>query len=245
MNMKYKIPIFVVVHDRLDCLKKSIQSYYDCIDDDFEIVFFDVESTYPETIDYLKEQEKEGIKVYWHKGNAEDSYLNVRIGIIDYFKKHNKSQYYVVTDPDIELDNVNGDILQFYIHLLNTFRSAHCVGPMLRIDDISDSYPLKEKAIHGHTKQFWHKNPLSILYNGKQFHYQKAPIGGTFALYRRSVQFGKINPGIRTYAPYAARHLDWYLDINNLTPDQKFYMDNAIHNGHWSGSFLRAYNKNK
>ena len=48
---------------------------------------------------------------------------------------------HVSTDPDIELDNVNGDILEYYIWLVNKFNNKFVVGPMLRIDDIPDYYP--------------------------------------------------------------------------------------------------------
>jgi len=237
-----KIPIFIISHDRLTCLKESIKSYNDQIKTDFEIIIFDVNSKYQPTIDYLKDLESKGTKIYWHKEDKDD-FFNVRIGIKDYYAKNkNASPYYVVTDPDIQLDNVNGDILDFYIFLLNRFK-VHCVGPMLRIDDIPDTYPLKEKAVKSHTRQFWHKNPSTVQYKTNTFKYQKAPIASTFALYTNKFPFGRVSPGIRTYAPYAARHLDWYLDLENLTPDQEFYLRNATHNGHWAASYLRNVKK--
>jgi hypothetical protein len=59
-----------------------------------------------------------------------------------------------MTDPDIELFNVNSDIIEFYIFLLNKL-NVISVGPMLKIDDILDYYPNKKQAIKGHTNQFW------------------------------------------------------------------------------------------
>jgi hypothetical protein len=44
------------------------------------------------------------------------------------------------------LDDVNDDILDFYIHVLNT-TGVNSVGPMLRIDDIPDYYPRKQMLL--------------------------------------------------------------------------------------------------
>ena len=39
---------------------------------------------------------------------------------------------------------------------------------------------------------------------------------------------------IRTLAPYTAKHLDWYVDPDNVSPDQAYYMEHASNNNHWS-----------
>ncbi|MGH9349857.1 MAG: hypothetical protein ACRD26_21615 [Vicinamibacterales bacterium] len=51
----------------------------------------------------------------------------------------------IVTNPDIELDPAcPSDLLDAYAHLPSRFPDAHVVGPMLRIDDMPEHYPLKE-----------------------------------------------------------------------------------------------------
>ena len=58
------IPIFIITCDRLESLKTCIQSYKNCIKTPFEIVIIDFHTTYQPTLDYFKELEKEGIKIY-------------------------------------------------------------------------------------------------------------------------------------------------------------------------------------
>ena len=45
-----------------------------------------------------------------------------------------------MTDPDIELYKVDGDILLVYTEILNKL-NATSVGPMLKFDDLPDYYP--------------------------------------------------------------------------------------------------------
>jgi len=222
-NME-KIPIFVIVHDRIKVLKKTLASFNKYIKTPYEIIFFDTKSTYKPCIDYLKKMEENNYKVYWTGINDHNLIMNA---VYDY-KKHNNFKYFVITDPDIELDNVNGDILEYYIYLLNKYKVIG-VGPMLRIDDIPDYYPRKKKVIKGHTRQFWNKKPKEIKYNNKKYNIQYSPIDTTFQLCSIDNIPNKFpnKNCIRCYAPYSARHLDWYLNPDKLTEDQIYYSKNA------------------
>lgn len=234
-TIQKKIPIFIIVHDRLNVLKKTLESFNKYIKTPYEIIFFDTDSKYIPCIDYLKKMEENKHKVYWTGIN---DYKQVIKAVYDY-KKQNNFKYFVITDPDIELDNVNGDILEYYIYLLNKYKVIG-VGPMLRIDDIPDYYPRKNKVIKGHTKQFWHKKPKEIEYNNKKYNIQHSPIDTTFQLCSIDNIPNKFpnKNCIRCYKPYSARHLDWYLNPNKLTDDQIYYSKNAIggdnsNGAHW------------
>lgn len=229
-----KIPIFIISHDRFTTLKQTIESFKQ-IKRPYEIVIHDNSSTFPPLIEYLKElNKKEDVTVYFSKKN---SLAAVTETVTDFMKK-SKSDYYVVTDPDIRLLEIDDDILDVYIHLLNKFKVT-VVGPMLQIDDIPDHYPLKKKAIASHTKQFWRKKPSVTKWKGKSIKYQKAPIDTTFGIYRRSFRFKRLNNGIRVYKPYSAQHLDWYIDPKNMEEDQKYYLKSSSEIGHWSSTFLK------
>ena len=71
-------------------------------------------STYFETIEYLNNKKKEGYIVYNSNINNHHTVIN---SVKDYISKNPKCEYIVITDPDIELNEVNGDILEFYIYL--------------------------------------------------------------------------------------------------------------------------------
>lgn len=235
------IPIFVITCDRLDALKKSIRSYDDCIKTPFSIVICDQGTTFKPTLRFLKSLSSNGTKVYWrgkvnkHKERnlARDNEMIAR-AVENYFNGHLESNY-VVTDPDILLDNVNGDILRVYSHLLGTMPEISVVGPMLRIDDIPDYYPLKERLLSKSNHKKFHSGKVhTISCNGTQIKYIHAKIDTTFGMFRAGTPWHRLQPGIRTFAPYSAKHLDWYIDPENLTEDQEYYMKHASRNAHWS-----------
>lgn len=227
----YKIPIFIIVRDRLTVLQDSLGSYVSQIRTPIEIVLHDNSSTYEPMLDFQEELERnEDCTIYRTQENS----LAALTKTITHHMKSSDSPYYVVTDPDIMLDNVPGDILEFYIHLLTKYK-VKVVGPMLRIDDLPNHYPLKKRARRSHIRQFWGKEPLCTSWYGHEYHYQYAPIDSTFGIYRKGTKWKNFNQGIRTYAPYIAKHLDWYLDPNKLTKDQQYYAEHTSKTiNHWS-----------
>lgn len=230
------IPIFIIVHDRVEVLKKSVKSFEEQINTPIEIIFHDVASTFPGCIEYLEEMKGKGYKVYRSPVN---DHLSVLVSIKTYLTEHPECEYYVMTDPDIELDNVNGDILEYYVWLMKKYENKNVIGPMLRIDDIPDFYPKKNDAIRGHTLQFWRFAPSKTVWNGNDTYIQNALIDTTFHLaHRNNINRSYPKKGIRCRAPYSARHLDWYIDPNNLSPDQEYYSRKASHVAHWGKNIV-------
>jgi glycosyltransferase involved in cell wall biosynthesis len=224
------IPIFIIVHDRVKVLKQSVESFESQIQTPIEIVFHDVASTYGPCLEYLEEMKSKGYKVYRSEVNCHLSVMNT---IVTYLKQHPECDYYIITDPDVELDAVRGDILDFYVFLAQKY-PGRVIGPMLRIDDLPDFYPKKQQVIESHTRQFWHKTPQPIQWNGETHYIQDALIDTTFQLVSAknlSREFPRA--GIRCYAPYAARHLDWYIDPSAMSEDQKYYSQKALPVAHW------------
>lgn len=222
-------PIFIITYDRLKVLKQSIDSYCDNIETPFEVVIIDFGSTYEPTRNFLRHLEFEGKKVYWKEKFAHRFRFNSHINEVvqNYFNTHPKSNY-VVTDPDIVLDNVRGDVLEVYAHLLDNLPKIDVVGPMLRIDDIPDCYPRKKELITDSQEMKHHSSPVHIIqYKRKPVKYIFSRIDTTFGLHRAENNFNRKRPAARVFSPYSARHLDWYLDPENLTSDQKYYMEHA------------------
>lgn len=160
------IPIFVITCDRLTVTQQTIASFYREIAHPIEIVVHDNDSSYPPFLDYLDQLEAQGVRVVGSKKRvAQAEMLNEVRGTVQQWYREHDAPYYVVTDPDIELEPGPGDILQFYAHLLRKHPGAQVMGPMLRIDDVPDSYPLKKEVLRRHTDQFWHKRPTKVPYN--------------------------------------------------------------------------------
>lgn len=227
-----KIPIFIIVHNQYDCLKRAVMSYESQINRDIDIIFHNVDSHYYETLEYLKEKEKNGYKVYHSNVNNHHLVMN---SVRDYLSHHPECEYCIITDPDIELWNVRGDILDVYIHMLHTLKKT-TVGPMLEIHNIPDFYHLKKQAIKGHTEQFWSKEVQRLSYKDSIIKYINCMTDTTFQLFAVKnipTRFPHDN-SIRLLAPYSALHLDWYINPNHLTPCQLYCHMNSTNISHWN-----------
>ena len=238
------IPIFIIVHNQYKILKKSVESYEKYINSPIQIIFHDVCSTYFETINYLNKKREEGYIIYKSEVNNHHTVIN---SIKDYISKNPKCEYVVMTDADIELNNVNGDILEYYIYLLNKLNKLS-VGPMLKIDDIPDEYYNKKVAITGHTNQFWKKPKKTILFKNKEYSFIECSTDTTFQLFSTKNIPKKFphSKSIRTLEPYDARHLDWYINPNKLSPCQLYYLNNTSNISHWNNKNWKGkyYNNN-
>ena len=245
------IPVFVIVKDRITVLKQSMESWLTLIKSPIEIILLDQESTYPGMIEFLKEKEKEGIRVLYLQdtdpipGNKFPKLEEPVKQVCDEMK----APYYVLTDPDIMFENIDGDILEFYTYFLETYTGHQAIGPMLVIDDIPNYYPFKSEVIKRHTP-FWEATgeyrvigkPESINFKGKNVSYQYSPIDTTFALRASGTKPDFTNLSVRTRHPYTAKHLDWYIDPKNLATDQQYYIDTSLsHVGisHWAGTWMK------
>jgi GT2 family glycosyltransferase len=235
-----KIPLFIITCNRLQCLQASIESYKQHIATPYEIVIHDNNSTYEPLLEYLRQLERDGVAVYRSATNvAAEEQLNLVANTVEHWFTTHAPSHYVVTDPDVALEGSCEDILQLYAYLLEGNPDIKVVGPMLRIDDIPDYYPLKQKVIASHTRQFWHKTPLNLCWKNKNVQYQLAPIDTTFGMYRRGFKFRRLCHGFRIYAPYWAKHLDWYINPATMSADQVYYLQHASGVSHWGGTWLR------
>lgn len=224
-------PIFIIVHDQLYHLKRSIKSYESLIKSPIRIILHDVKTTYKPTLEFLEEMKSKGYDVFRSEVNHHHT---VKDTINKYLNDHPECKYYILTDPDIELDQVNGDIIEFYKHCLETL-NCNSVGPMLRIDDIPDHYPKKKLAISRHKNQFWDKPQETIEFKSNCYKYINCGTDTTFqfckSTFKPSYPYGGV---IRTLAPYACRHLDWYINPKSLTDCQRYYIQNTTHISHWA-----------
>jgi len=218
----HDFPIFIISFNRKEHLKSIINSYGK-LNRKVEIIIHDNGSDDVEVLKYLKKLESEGVMVFYEsKINSPEEINNISRTADAYFKTK-KASNYIVTDPDIELINVNKDLLDLYEHLLTNYPETTCVGPMLTIRDIPDDYILKNHVFDLHIKQFWGNKPEEITWKGKSVAIQFCPIDTTFAMYRKNFIFKRLNEGIRVYCPYEAHHLDWY--ICNKDKNKKEYSE--------------------
>jgi hypothetical protein len=229
------VPIFLIFRDRVSDLIETLRSYHRHIRTPFEIVIFNDNTTFPTAANFLNRLKESGVKVHdntvnW-KETATGDKFNSLFGLFGNFimeyMKTAPSEYYVLTDPDCALDSAPGNILQVFQALLEE-KNLPGVGSAIRWDD----WP--EHTIKGdYEAAFVTRDAEKFVYHGKAYYYQSAPVDSTFCMYKKGNGYGRDSDIIkaRMLSPLAVRHLDFYLDPENLPADYRYYHDAAYQSG--------------
>lgn len=205
----YDIPIFIITFNRLECLQKQLlvlQKY------GFKnISIIDNCSTYKPLVDFLS---KQTITVY----RMDKNYGHLVLWKCKKFEHIIQYRPFILTDCDVIPDDAcPKDFIKIFFDILYSDKKLTKVGFSLHIDDIPDSYHLKNKVINWE-KKFWKEK-----YN-ETAHF-KAAIDTTFALYRPGIRPYERRwwNAVRTNAPYIARHTPWYADSKNCDEETAYY----------------------
>ncbi len=213
---KTDIPIIINNFNRLTFLMSLIKRLEE--DGYKNIYIIDNNSTYQELLNYYKNI------------NYTIFRLNKNIGKHALWHTHLyglfQNDYFVFTDSDMIPDNdCPSDYIAIFKQLLEKYPKYDKVGFGLRIDDLPDYYNLKQQVIKWENK-FWEKEIENNVY--------RANIATTFALYRPfAAGDAESTIALRTGFPYVAKHLPWYLDSNNLSEEEKYYIQSAEISSSW------------
>jgi glycosyltransferase involved in cell wall biosynthesis len=202
------VPLIVISYNRGAMLRRVIASYRRQTVP-VEIVVHDNGSTEPATLEALDELERDGVCVSRRAPISSADELNRVNETVSAVFACREPGPYIVTDCDVDLAG-SIETIATYLRLLNAFPEAECVGPMLRIDDIRKSYPLFGRVMNLHIRQFWRRRPKMTKVDEQEIAYIRASIDTTFAVHRSTHAFRRLKSGIRVYAPFDGRHLDWY-----------------------------------
>ena len=209
-------PIIINNFNRLEYLKRTIGGMKSRGYENIYVI--DNASTYEPLLEYYR---SEGLRVFYLDQNI--GYLSIWRTKIQHNFIHN---HYVYTDSDIEpAEDCPADFVTHFKGLLDRYRDALKVGFGLKIDDLPEHYALRRQVID-HERQF-HVDRLPP----REF---SASIDTTLALYRPTVVGGWWLPAIRTGEPYVARHLPWYADSSNPTPEELYYQATSTASTHWT-----------
>lgn len=128
-----------------------------------------------------------------------------------------KTRFYVVTDPDMGLDDTPRDCLPHLQRCLARHQRAGKIGLGLRIDGVPRESPYYDH-VNGLERGYWQ---LPLFKDGVR----PAPVDTTFALYDKKLLHRYVVGGGRTDHPYTARHLPWSV----VEPDAEFryYLEHA------------------
>ena len=236
------LPLVIISYNRAAMLRRVIASYRRQTVT-VEIVVHDNGSVEPETLALLDELEREGIRVFRNAPISNADVLNRVDETVSAIFASREPGPYIVTDSDVELSNSSTETIATYLRLLNAFPDAECVGPMLRIDDIRKSYPLFGRVMNLHIRQFWRRRPSVVRIGGLQVACLRAKFDTTFAVHRTSHAFRRMKAGIRVYAPFDARHLDWYpheFAADESPAEQAYRRSSSAAISHWGNEAYRS-----
>lgn len=194
------------------------------------IVVLDNKSTYQPLLNWYKEED---INVFYCKDNYGPGALDVCRRSEHQFKEKYLSiieqEYHVYTDSDVvPVDEVPDNFIDDMVDMAKTYQIPK-LGLSLKIDDIPDYFALKNEVINhegGFFTQGYIEDPRCKIF--------KAAVDTTFAVNSPGLDCGLHHGAYRTGDNYAARHMPWYYDTNNLPEDERYYYDNLTRISHWS-----------
>jgi hypothetical protein len=218
------IPIIIINFNQLFYLKQLISFLEQ--KKTKNIIIIDNNSSYPPLLDYYNEINN---RVTIHRLNENLGHL-VLWKKRELFKKYTKG-FFVLTDADIVPNsNLKEDYLNGLLKMLLKHKTKSKVGLALKIDDIPNTFILKENVINWETK-FWISEIEKNVFD--------AEIDTTFALYWPKTDrlinylYPSFFNALRVGGEYIATHGGWYIDHNNLTEEQKFYFKTANNSNSW------------
>jgi glycosyltransferase involved in cell wall biosynthesis len=203
------IPVIINNRDLLTWPKAMVEriSKYDNIGD---IIIIDNGSTYEPLLE-------------WYKTNPCQIIYQTNLGIaapwICQAVSNLKSEYYVVTDADMGLENTPDDTLLYLKDKLQSLKDLGKIGLGLDWQKVENKSPYYGR-LNLYEKDRWNTSKI------KNEVYIDVQIDTTFALYSNQWYF--IGGGSTTF-PYVARHYPWEMSIEEARQniEFKYYIDNA------------------
>lgn len=220
------IPIFIISFNRYTVLRKLIDRLLEM--NEIRIVVIDNKSNYEPLLQYY-EVMKGVFEIIHMPGNAGHLVIT-SLGRDPSFRgKYELDKLnFMYTDCDIvPVTECPNNFMEKFDEILKKY-PVDKIGLGLKIDDLPDCFEGKKIVVNWEC-QFWgtkiHDESLDVdLY--------PAAIDTTFS-YRRAGTIPGWAGGYRTGHPYIARHLPWYVDGNNLSDEDKNYMNTVKGSSSW------------
>ena len=193
---------FIINYNRLDLPRRMADYLADC--SGITPVIVDNNSTYPPLLEYYNTTPHKVERLYSNMGPC-------AVWTAELPQKYGVDTHYIITDPDLIIDDVPRDFLHLLQTGLDRYPWAKKAGFSLEIDDLPDT-PLNRLVVN-HERGAWTKLD-------DQFY--RAYVDTTFALVR-----GLIHDliAIRTAKPYTARHAPWYYTrVEDIPADELYYI---------------------
>jgi hypothetical protein len=130
---------------------------------------------------------------------------------------HIKTDFYVVTDPDLDLSGVPGDCLQHLMRCLDRYPVFEKIGLGLEVEDVPAASPYY-RHVNSYERSLWKLPLMGGLV-------RPAAVDTTFAIYHKKILNEYRVCGARTDRPYVAKHIPWAL--TTMSEEFSYYVRNA------------------
>jgi hypothetical protein len=219
------VPIFIICWNNGFMVKRTVDV---CLKKFPQCPLFvcDNGSTHNTTVSILKELELiPNVTVNYHKQNCFIYFMNKYVPhlyLSDLYEKY-CDEYYILTDPDLELENLPEDTIDVLYYFCNKYQCQKA-GLALDISDVNDIYsepiPGPNITIIGHESKYWSGNVNDSTYEA--YH---APIDTTFSMRNPNVKIrDPFDRCIRVGGKYKVKHLPWHKSYaHTLTKDDYEY----------------------
>lgn len=199
-------PIYLTNMNRLTTTKKMVEDLFR-LNGNAKINIIDNASTYPPLLKWYNEI-KNDVNIIRQSTN---------LGPWTFFYSGHFSNceedFYVYSDADLEL---NPNMPSNWQEIMMEYYKKYDRKPslVLRLDDVPESET--KNHITYHQGVCWYPTEDENIY--------KAVTDMTFSFDAKSA--GYRYESIRMGGDFACRHIPWYLDFNNLSEEEKYYLNN-------------------
>lgn len=197
------IPVYVLNYNRLEYVQQMLKSLESI--DDVDPIVVDHHSTYPPVLDwYVRECPVPVIRLPENRGPRSLWYSPIA---------WSKTEYFAVTDPDLDISSVPKDVIQVLCDGLAKYPDIRKCGLSLEIQDLPNT------LIGDHARQY--ESKYWVTRHDDRF--WLADVSTTFAVYRTVDPAVWYRPALRSDRPYTARHMPWYITAETVTDEDWFY----------------------
>jgi len=217
-NMK-DTPIFIISKDRFTTLKAQVEHYQKRGYNNITIV--DNLSTYPPLLEWYKTC---GVTVFVNTITKPINHAMWALAVdlkVPQFHDVMANNWYVFNDSDVvPVDEAPDDFIDQMIEIAEKHKMRK-VGCALKLDDLPAHFHRRQEIINWEAR-FW-----SVPIRDEKAMLYRAEIDSTFGVCRPGTWPGwsEVHETLRVDMPFAARHIPWYYDYDNLPEDEKYYLE--------------------
>lgn len=204
--MSFSIPCIINNFNRLTTTKKLADDLHKLGYTNIHIL--DNKSTYPPLLEWYS-------NCPYTVKRLEENHGPLSVYNSGYINEFINEPWIAYTDSDIELNiNTPSNFIEYLISIAEKYNRTK-VGLALRIDDLPAN--MYSEHYRSWESKYWATTVEPYVY--------EAQIDTTFAIIKPGLPFDY--QALRIGSNFTAKHLPWYTQFDNLTEEEKYYLDHS------------------